>query len=223
MRTRTAAAVAGALGLAGLGIGLAGPAIAEAAPAAIALAGATTDDAATRLADRVARIGEALAGLVEDGTLSQEQADAVADTLASSDALRGPEGHGGRGGPGGVGGLLDDAASALGMTEDEVRDGLADGSTLADLAEAQGVAVTELVDALVGAATSNVEERVAAGDLTQERADDILADLESRITEMVESGGRLGGGGPMGGRGMMGDRSGSSEGELSTPSSADAS
>lgn len=212
MRTRTAAAVAGALGLAGLGIGLAGPAIAEAAPAAFSLAADTTDDASTRLADRVSRIAEALTGLVDDGTITQDQADAVADTLASSDALRGPGGHHGRGGHGGIGNLLDNAATALGLTEDEVREGLTGGSTLADLAEAQGVDADDLVGALVDAATEGIEARVAAGDISQDRADEILADLETRITDMVESGG------PMadrdsGGRGM---RPGG--GGLSTPS-----
>lgn len=199
MRTskKTAMAVAGALGLAALGVGVAGPALAEATTSVVAADTSDgTDGAATGLADRVARLLEALTGLVDDGTLTQDQADAVANTLAESDALRGP---GGRGhGPGAFGHVLDDAASALGVTEEDLRADLAAGSTLAEVAEAHGVTVEDLVADLVAAATASVEDRVAAGDLTQERADEIVAGLEERITEMVSSDRPMGGRGPGG-------------------------
>lgn len=205
MRTskKTAVAVAGALGLAALGVGVAGPALAQVTTSvAAADSTAAADDAAGRLADHVARLLEALTGLVDDGTLTQDQADAVANTLADSDALRGP---GGRGhGPGAIGHLLDDAASALGVTEDELRADLAAGSTLAEVAEAGGMTAGDLVADLVAAATASVEEKVAAGDLTQERADEILTGLEARITEMVSSDRPMGGRGPGGPGGISG-------------------
>ena len=106
--------------------------------------------------------------------------------------------------PGGMGGgaELDAAAEALGLEEDALRDLLSEGSTLADVAEEQGVAASDLVDALVTAATEHIDAAVADGRLDEDRAEEMKADLETRITEMVEEGlpmrGHGGRGGPMG-------------------------
>jgi hypothetical protein len=149
------------------GLAVAGPALAE-------------DGSGT---SAVERITEALAGLVDDGSITQAQADEVAATLAEA-GLGGPHGHG-RHGPGLQ---LSVAAETLGMSEDELREALAaDGATLADVAEEQGVAVPDLVDALVAAGEERIAGAVEDGRLTQEEADQRLADLEARITERVES------------------------------------
>ena len=162
------AGATGALTLAGLGVAL--PALADDETPA---AGSTSED----------RIRDALSGLVDDGSITQDQADEVATTL--SDA--GVGGHG----PGGHGGgrlALDTAAEALGMTEDELRTALeADDASLATVAEAQGVAVDDLVAALVQAAQDRLAGEVTEGDLTQEEADQRLADLEQQITDRVNS------------------------------------
>ena len=130
----------------------------------------------------VERITEALSGLVDDGSLTQEQADEVATTLTEA-GIAGRGGHHGGGGPG-----LAAAADALGMTEAELRTALeADGTTLADVAEEQGVAVGTLVDALVEAQQERIAQAVEDGRITQEEADERLADLEERITERVNS------------------------------------
>ena len=130
----------------------------------------------------VDRITDALSGLVEDGSLTQEQADEVATTL--SEAGIGDWWGGERGGwPG-----LSAAATALGMTEDELRSALEAGdTTLAEVAEEQGVAVDTLIDALVQASKDRLDQAVEDGRLTQEEADERLADLEQRITELVNS------------------------------------
>ena len=73
----------------------------------------------------------------------------------------------------------------LGLSADEIREALADGGSLADLAEAQGVAVDELEAALVAAATERIEEAVADGEIDAERADEVLAELDERVAEMV--------------------------------------
>lgn len=173
---------AGALGLSG---------VALAAPA-LAVVGA--DSAAATVTSRVDRITEALSGLVTDGTLTQEQADRVASTLDQSDALRGGRGHGGPGG----GRDLSAAATALGVTQDELRAALREGRTLAQVAEDEGVAVDTLVQALAEAARARIAQAVTDGRLTQAQADERLADLTARITERVtssrpERGGRHGG------------------------------
>ncbi|GIG39263.1 hypothetical protein [Cellulomonas phragmiteti] len=131
---------------------------------------------------RAAAIVEALSGLVEDGTLTSSQADEVATTLEGSDALRGGRGHGG-------GHHLDltAAATALGMTSDELRTALdVEGTTLADVAAAQGVPTSALVDALVEARTERLQEKVAEGDLTQAEADEKIAALPERVAALVE-------------------------------------
>jgi polyhydroxyalkanoate synthesis regulator phasin len=129
----------------------------------------------------VERLTEALSGLVDDGSLTQEQADEVATTLSEA-------GIAGRGGHHGGGLGLAAAADALGMTEEELRTALEpDGTTLADVAEDQGVAVGTLVDALVQAQQERIARAVEDGRITQEEADERLADLEERITERVSS------------------------------------
>lgn len=173
MKRIAALAVAGAVGVAGLGaVAIGGPALAADVPT-IRL------DDGDRHDRRADRISEALSGLVDDGTITSEQADAVAATLAERGhpALRHLRGQ-----------TLDAAANTLGMTETEVREALRDGSTLAELATDQDVEVQAVVDALVTEVTSELDDAVAAERITQERADEIAATLPERITDLVENG-----------------------------------
>ena len=159
------AAAAGALTLTGLAVAV--PAVAQTED---------TDSTSTSVVDR---IKDALSGLVDDGSISQEQADEVATTLGES-------GFGGHWGHGGWHGL-DAAAEALGVTEDELRTALeAEGATLAKVAEEKGVAVDTLVDALVTAQREGIAKAVESG-MPQDVADKRLADVEQRVTEWVNS------------------------------------
>ncbi len=178
------AASAGVLTLSGLAVAV--PALAD--PSSSSSAGVSA----------VERIKDALSGLVGDGSLTQEQADEVAATL---DAAGLGGGHGGPGGHGGGRPDLGAAATALGLTGEQLRAALqADGATLATVAEAQGVPVGTLVTALTDAAEERIAQAVADGRLTQEEADERLADLADRITERVEATGPgRGHGGPGGG------------------------
>jgi polyhydroxyalkanoate synthesis regulator phasin len=171
------AAAAGALTLGGLAV------------AAPALAGSDASGGAASSA--VDRIKDALAGLVGDGSITQEQADEVATTL--SDAGLGRGGHHGRGLD------LTAAAEALDISEEDLRTALqADGATLAQVAEDKGVAVDILVQALVTAEQERIAQAVTDGRITQEQADERLADLEQRVTDRVNS--SLGERGPRGHR-----------------------
>lgn len=153
---------------------------------------------ADRTADIQARIAEDLAGLVSDGTLTQEQADKVAETLASKMPAGG--GHGGRGGHGGGFGGLTAAATAIGVTEDELRTELEAGKSIAAVAEANGVSEQTVIDAIVAEAKAHFAEEVASGEHTQAEVDAKLADLETRVKAMVETEGlpQRGGHGPDG-------------------------
>lgn len=176
--------VAGAVGLAGLGVGVViGPAAASAA----------TSSATHAVTDRVTAIKDALAGLVKDGTLTQAQADKVATTLDDKLPVRGPHG------PGMVREGLDDAAKVIGISGDELRTQLQSGKSLAEVAKSHGVSEDTLVTRLVASAKSHLADAVKAGRLTQAQADRMTADLSARITRMVTSTPRFGGPGRHGG------------------------
>lgn len=174
----------GTLGLTGLAGGVVlGPALAGAAPA---LTQTVTPEAPEQAPspDRTARLREHLQALVDAGTIDAAQADAVAAHLAEQLPTRGGHGHG-RGGRG-AHLALDVAAETLGVTEDELRTALQSGSSLADVADAEGVELDTLVTALVDAARERLAQGVADGRLTQEQADERAADLQARVEEHVQ-------------------------------------
>ena len=140
--------------------------------------------------DRLTAIKNALKGLVSDGTITQSQADKVAATL--DQAL--PPGRFGRFGPRfGLGppGLLQDkldaAAKALGMTTDQVKAALRNGTSLAALAKQKGVAESTLVNALVTQVTNDIDQAVKDGKLSAAMATRLKTNLQARITRLVES------------------------------------
>jgi hypothetical protein len=95
-------------------------------------------------------------------------------------------GHGMRGEPGGpehhffFGDKLSSAADYLGLTEAELREQLADGKSLADVAEAEG-----LEQAILDGAKTSLDEAVEAERLTREQADAVYERLQSSIDELV--------------------------------------
>ena len=129
-------------------------------------------------------VRDALGGLVEDGTIDQGQADAVATALEEARPERG-WGHPHVGRHLGLGAV----AGSLGISEDELHEALEDGRTIAEVAGEQGVDVQVVVDAIVAAQRERVEEAVADGDLTSEQADEVLAGAEERAADLVD--GRL--------------------------------
>lgn len=135
-------------------------------------------------------VGDALDGLVEDGTLTQAQADAVVDALQDARPDRFP-GFGLWPGGGrlevGVS-VLDEAADAIGVEEDELLAALRDGQTIAEVAESEGVDPQAVIDALVAAAGERLDQAVADERIDQEDADEHLAELTERITEFVNEG-----------------------------------
>jgi hypothetical protein len=113
-------------------------------------------------------------------------------------------GHGHRHGPGGVGfGLrlgeaVDAAAGALGMEDDDLVEAMRDGSSLSELAEQQAVDYATVSSAVLAAVQAEVDDAVADEDITQERADEIIANLN----EWLEDGGEAGFGPGFGRRGF---------------------
>lgn len=156
-----------------------------------AIAGDRTDDlVAALVADGERHLDDA----VTHGRLTQEEADEkkaelpermtafVNATLPAEGDRGGPGGkHGGPGGPGGRANL-GTVASTLGITEEELRTQLQSGKSLADIA---GDKTGAVVDALVAEATARIDQAVADGKLTAEQASERKANLDERITAMV--------------------------------------
>lgn len=145
----------------------------------------TTTTTATEEADstKADRWLEVLQPLVEEGTLTAEQAQAVADHLAET--LPGRHGHFIGRGPGLA--AFSSAAAIIGIEPEELREALADGSTLAEVAEANGVSTDELVEGLVTALEEKLDELVAEGRLTEEQAAEILETAPERFENLVTS------------------------------------
>ena len=124
---------------------------------------------------------DALAPLVENGTITQTQSDAVIGALEAARPARGPR-HGHlRGGHGGA----EAAAGALGMTAEELKAALQGGKSLADVAREKGVDPEAVVSAIVADVQARVAEKVSAGRITQEQADRMLAEVTERTRAFV--------------------------------------
>lgn len=101
---------------------------------------------------------------------------------------------------------LDAAAKALDMTTDELSTALKDGKTLQELADAAGVDLQTVQDAIKAAHTTEmrtqIEQAVTDGNMTQEKADWLLEGLDKGFLD----GRGFGFGGPRG-HGFDGDSS----------------
>lgn len=131
-------------------------------------------------------IADALKPLVDDGTITQAQADAVTKALQDAHPDRGPGMF--QGGPGhgfGPGGRLDAAATAIGIDENALREELASAGSLAAVARAHDVDPQKVIDALVADLESHLAEEVQEGHITQAQADEIDADAADRMTQLV--------------------------------------
>ena len=92
------------------------------------------------------------------------------------------KGFDGRFGPGRGG--LGELAEITGLSAEDIRAGLAEGNTLAEVVGDQ-MSEDDLVAALVAAATERIDSAVDAGRIDQERGEELIADLDEKITEMV--------------------------------------
>jgi hypothetical protein len=149
------------------------------------------DDATTTVPAEGARskagpFSGVLDGLVANGTITQEQADAIVGAGEAARAERHanraeggmgrveggmgrPEGGMGRpemrgpgrpGGPGRGGMPLENAAEAIGITVEELRTGLQSGQSLAVIAEANGVSADTLIEELTNDARTRITDMV---------------------------------------------------------------
>lgn len=137
---------------------------------------ATDPDAAEENAEfdgAATALRRALQPLVDDATISAEQADAVATHL---DRHR-PVGKARK--------AIALASEALGVEPEELLAALRDGATIKALAAEAGVAVAAVTAALLDPVANRIDEALAAGRLTPEEADQALSRAEARVDEFV--------------------------------------
>jgi len=166
---------------------------------------------------------------VEEGLLTQEQADRMLerdlDGFMFGGMMRGGR-SGGRGyGMGGSGSsLISVAAEKLGMTVEELVVELEADKTIADVAKTKGVELKTIVDAYVALRGERLAEMVADGRITQAEADEKLAEMRTEAEEHLQEAcpfgcdgacgekmpGGFGGGGRRGGNSGTGSSNGSS-------------
>ncbi len=122
---------------------------------------------------------------------STEEADVsnnivqVQDTEGDDTESETTENDGDRDGRHGGGCNLDDEAAAIGIDTAELEAAIADGQTIAEVAEANGVDADTVIDALVEEKAERLAGKVEEGRLTQEEADAKLASSTEKITNKV--------------------------------------
>lgn len=85
------------------------------------------------------------------------------------------------------GSMMEQAADVLGLEQSELIEQLQDGQTLAEIAEAQGIAKATLIEKLTAAAAVAIDAKVAEGTITEEQATVRKEQLTERLTQMVDS------------------------------------
>jgi len=119
---------------------------------------------------------ESLAPLVEDGTITQEQAEAIAEHLVGLPGQRWEQAvH-----------VVSGAAEFLGLTPEEIIEVLREGATLAEIAEANGSSGEELIAYLVGIVEERLTQAVVAGKITEEKKAEALEKATDVITAAVD-------------------------------------
>jgi hypothetical protein len=132
-------------------------------------------------------IDEALA----DGRIDEERAAELRDRVENGEPLfphhGGPGGHHGPGGFPGIHWIAESAKEILGLEDGELRQAYADGKSLSDLAEENGISVDDFKSQLLAAAETKLTEKVSDGDITQEQADNILERLTNNIDDIINN------------------------------------
>ena len=83
--------------------------------------------------------------------------------------------------------FLGEVLLEVGLDPDTVKEGFANGQTLGDTAEANGISSETVTDAIVSAMTERLSQAIADGKITPEEAAEKAAGIPDRATEIVNS------------------------------------
>ncbi len=136
-----------------------------------------------------ARVNEA----VENGTITQERADEILDTLEEDiterlNAERPLErpGRPGRGAAGQVMRIMvETITNELGIEPRDMVQQVRDGATPAEVIEANGGDVAAMTQTVTTTLTERINQAVEDGDITQERADQMLEKIDTHIENFM--------------------------------------
>jgi propanediol dehydratase small subunit len=143
-------------------------------------------------------LDQTLADAVKAGDLTQQQADAIKAKRNGKQVCAGALagiGRGERGAAKAHAGLAE-YAKALGISPQELKQDLAAGKTVKDVAASKGMDEATFHNNLVNAVKSDLDPKVASGKLTQQQEDNILARLKTGPLPLWDSPAKRNGAGP---------------------------
>jgi uncharacterized protein YidB (DUF937 family) len=83
--------------------------------------------------------------------------------------------------------VFETAAEVVGVPAEDLRDRIAGGESLVEIAEAQGIDEETLKTDLIAALTDKINQAVADGDIEQEMADRLLENLEDMVERAINA------------------------------------
>ena len=87
----------------------------------------------------------------------------------------------------GPGKNAEEIAAILKLTKEELRTQVESGKTLAQIATAQKVDIKLVINSIVASIKTHIAEEVTSGEMTQAEADKKLANVTTKVTEMVNN------------------------------------
>jgi hypothetical protein len=123
----------------------------------------------------------AVANALADGAITEEQAERILE----HGGKKGPGGHPGNGGPGGKPGgerleiFMDVNETVLGLTQDEIKERIQAGETFAEIIESEGFTQESYKEAIKAEMIARVDQALAAGEIDQEQADQLIERIEN--------------------------------------------
>jgi hypothetical protein len=142
---------------------------------------------------------------VKDGKIDQDRANRMIQAIQSGQGMMHPGGPAGQGEQGRPdmrgGGML--AASALGLTPEQLRTEMQGGQSLAQVAQAHNVSRDDLKTKLITAQKARLDQAVANGRLTTDQAQQVASRFAANLDKMIDfvPGQGIPGQGPRGPRG----------------------
>ncbi len=128
-------------------------------------------------------VGMAIAGAIAGSTLGvpggvSAQSQAISVGMANVERMQheGKNGHGKN---------MEEVAAILRLTKEELRTQVRSGKTLAQIATTQKVDINLVINAIVASIKTHIAEEVSSGEITQAIADKKLANVTTKVTEMV--------------------------------------
>ena len=136
-----------------------------------------------------AKFKDVLDGLVQNNTITQDQEDKIIQAFKDAAPANGPR-KGGRGGKAMrahnvLEGMADAAAKAIGIPTADLVNEVKSGKSVADVAREHNVDPATVVQAIVDAGTTKVDDAVTNGKLTNDQGDKIKAHLSDAATKFV--------------------------------------